>query len=590
MKGKNLFKLGILVGLFAFTGCQEDTLVAEVPSLEGGVATLAATFVSKDDVHSNVHRWTGKNLQFELLQGKNRDEDLSASFDNSKETLEALVGQFAKLKGIDEYKLLAAECYELPEKVQLRKGQSSISFEVKIKDVADGIYVLPLVLKNGTRELGVQFVEVVQWPDVTDIDRTWLSRTPSVTEPRLAVAIEAAENDLRNAGNYILYPEGVEKPALKRPLFDMVVIFSANMNFDEGTGTPVLYYNESVRKVLANRDVFVKPLQDKGIKVLLSVMPNHQGIGFSNLDISGEREMIRGFARDIRDAIQMYGLDGVMFDDEYADYPGNKESEQVGRPMIQMGSFHFLVKELRNQMPFVEGQEWKDRHNLITFYNVGPFSNAAVGEKKWGLFSNHFDFIKEGTKGWEDSKVTGDDQKSLRDWVRNLVNQDVLDEIGQIKVGELFDFVWNANYKRGDNYNYSMNGGTLAEGTWIAGMDKAIAVEKYGLASFEMSLELGEYRNIRHKTEYWEVADWGSGTPGRLENRTQTINKQKKEGQKTMLLFNLQYVPDAWGESPFTNLYLADFPVFMKELGNVKNPAVKFEGKNYDTVRSSYLK
>lgn len=590
MKGLNLLKLGILASVFTLTGCQEETLIAEVPQLEEGVITLQATFVSKDNVNNNIHRWEGKNLQFELLAGKNVNKDIVASFDKSEEVLSAMTAKFAKLKGIEDYKLLGSEHYDLPKEVLLKEGQSAVSFEVKIKDMIDGTYVLPLVLKNGDQELGVHFVEVVQLPEVTDIDMAWLSRVPTVAEPRFVVAIEAAENDLRNVGNYILYPEGEDKPLLKRPLFDMTVIFSANVSFDEGMESPVLYYNENVRKILDNRDVFVKPLQDKGIKVLLSIMPNHQGIGFSNLNISGDRKMIRDLARDIREAVQMYGLDGVMFDDEYADYPGNKDAEQPGRPMIQMGSFHFLIKELRDQMPLVEGQAWKERHNLITLYNIGPFSNAAVGEKKWNLFSNHFDFIKEGTKGWDDRSMRGDDQKALREWVRNSTNQKMLDEIAQIKVGELLDFVWNANYMRGDDYNFSMAGGTLKDDTWIAGMDQSVAIEKYGLASFEMSLEVEEYGNIQHKTEYWAQSNYEAGTPGRIESRDNTLRKQKSAAQKTMLLFNLQYIPDKWKNQPINNLYLRDFSDFMNKLGNTRKPIVKFEGKNYDSVKPSYMK
>lgn len=153
-----------------------------------------------------------------------------------------------------------------------------------------------------------------------------------------------------------------------------------------------------MKRILDNVDIFVRPLQKKGMKVLLSIMPNHQGIGFSNLDISNGRKMVKDFARDIYEAVRKYGLDGVMFDDEYADYPEALESVQPGRPMIQMGSFHFLIKELRDLMPYVEGQPWKDRNNIITMYNIGFYSNAMVGDRGWRLFSNNFDEIKKGEK------------------------------------------------------------------------------------------------------------------------------------------------------------------------------------------------
>lgn len=414
----------------------------------------------------------------------------------------------------------------------------------------------------------------------------WLDRVPSVAEPRFVASVEAAENDLRNLGNYMLYPEGLSRPELKRPLFDMTVIFSANMNYDEGAAGPVLFYNEDVKKILDNRDVFVKPLQDKGIKVLLSVLPNHQGIGFSNMDITGDRSMIKNFAKEIYDAIQKYGLDGVMLDDEYANYPGGPEAEQPGRPMIQMGSYHFLVKELRDLMPVVEGQAWKDRHNLLTLYNIGPCSNSSAGERKWALFSNRFEDIKNGDNGWSGRYMTVD-KTAVQDWVKNPENQGLLDEIAQIKVGELFDFVWNANYSKGDNYNFYMYGNSSVD-SWIAGMDQTAAVDKYGTASFEMSLQLSEYGYVEHKPEYWLKQEWPD--PSRIESLEKTLGKQLDNEQKTILVFNMQYVPESWKGSGLINPYLENFPYFMKKLGNKKQPVVLFEGTNYDTLISSYLR
>ena len=201
--------------------------------------------------------------------------------------------KYADLKGMSLYTLLPQDKYSVPSTVTLPAGQEKVSVTVSIKaDVEPGTFVLPLVLMSGEDELGVQYVEVVNHPNA-EIDMSWLDRTPSVTEPRFVAIIEAAENDMRNAGNYILYPDGIGSPETARPLFDMVVLFSANINFNEYRGCPELYFNDNIRKVLDNKEVFIRPLQDKGIKVLLSIMPNHQAIGFSNMDISGDRTMIR---------------------------------------------------------------------------------------------------------------------------------------------------------------------------------------------------------------------------------------------------------------------------------------------------------
>lgn len=582
---KSLYLVMLCVSAI-FIGCKEDNLTAEVPEAGNGRLVGDLQFVLPGEENSISHRLSGEEIVFELRQGKNGSRDVVAEFDDSEETLAELTKKYADFKGISLYKLLDRDKYTLPESVIMNKEQTSVTISIKINNQDDGTYVLPLVLKSGDEEVGLQFVEIVN-SEAFNIDMTWVDRTPTVEEPRIVAIVEATENDLRNIGNYMLYPYGESQPEKKRPLFDMAVIFSANVNFDEFSCKPVLYYNEDVKRILDNIDIFVRPLQEKGIKVLLSIMPNHQGIGFSNLDISNDRKMIKDFAADISSAVSKYGLDGVMFDDEYADYPASLEAVQPGRPMIQMGSFHFLIKELRDLMPYVEGQQWKDRKNIITMYNIGYNSNSRTGERGWCLFSNDFDYIKNGVGKWNDDDMS-ESRKAVREWVKNPENQPVLDELSEIKVGELLDYVWNANYQKADNYNQS-NEGNRPDGTWIAGMDAEVAKQKFGVASFEMSLEADQYEGIRHVKIYWEEPD-GTGSGTRTESKGETLKTQKESGQTSMITFNVQYVPDTWKDSPFTNIYLQDYEGFFKGLGNTNSPVVEFEGTNYDTMTPSYLR
>ena len=580
----------MLCALALLLGCKEESLTAEVPEINNAQMVGELQFVLPGAENSISHRLSGEEIVFELRQGKNNSQDIVAKFDDSDEILTELTKKYADFKGISLYKLLDKSKYTLPQSVTINKNQNSVPVSIKIENPDKGTYVLPLVLKADNKEIGVQFVEIVNSEDFT-IDMSWVERIPTVEEPRMVAIVEAAENDLRNIGNYMLYPYGESRPEKKRPLFDMAVIFSANMNFDEFSCKPVLFYNDDVKRILNNIDIFVRPLQDKGIKVLLSIMPNHQGIGFSNLDISNDRKMIKDFAADIYNDINKYGLDGVMFDDEYADYPESVESVQPGRSMIQMGSFHFLIKELRDLMPYVEGQPWKERKNIITMYNIGLFSNAMVGERGWCLFSNNFDDIKAGKNKWADVDNFGnkisESRRGVREWVRNSENQSVLDELTKVKVGELLDYVWNANYQRGDNYNQSAEGNAP---TWIAGMDAEVAKQKFGVASFEMSLEVDPYMGIKHVTRFWEQSTLDGSIIGRTESRGATLSKQKSSKQTSMIMFNVQYVPDTWNDTPLTNIYLRDYDEFFRGLGNTNAPKVSFEGVNYDTMIPSYLR
>lgn len=162
-------------------------------------------------------------------------------------------------------------------------------------------------------------------------------------------------------------------------------------------------------------------------------------------------------------------------DDEYANYPGGPEAEQPGRPMIQMGSFHFLVKELRDLMPVVEGQAWKDRHNLLTLYNIGPCSNSSAGERKWALFSNRFEDIKNGDNGWSGRYMTVD-KTAVQDWVKNPENQGVLDESLKLRsVNYLILFGMLIIVKGIIIIFICME--TSSVDSWIAGMDQTAAVD-----------------------------------------------------------------------------------------------------------------
>ncbi|MDR3116028.1 MAG: fibronectin type III domain-containing protein [Treponema sp.] len=131
------------------------------------------------------------------------------------------------------------------------------------------------------------------------------------------VYIEVNDDNPLNAGSYIL-EDGTY-------LFDHVTLFAANIrnrNCAKETSEkhgckengPHVHLNENVRHILQNRNKYLKPLQDKGIKVLLGLLGDHDGIGFGSMS-DKERET---FIADLKQDVELYGLDGVDFDDEWA--------------------------------------------------------------------------------------------------------------------------------------------------------------------------------------------------------------------------------------------------------------------------------
>jgi hypothetical protein len=164
--------------------------------------------------------------------------------------------------------------------------------------------------------------------------------------PTSVAYVEVNNNSMLNVGKYTLSNGGAN-------VFDIAVIFAANINYDAGTKAGTLYFNPNVQRVLDNAATQIRPLQQKGIKVVLSVLGNHQGSGFANFP---SQQAASTFAKQLSDTVTKYGLDGIDFDDEYADYGNNGTSQP------NAGSFVYLVSALRADMPT----------KIISLYNIGP--------------------------------------------------------------------------------------------------------------------------------------------------------------------------------------------------------------------------
>lgn len=168
-----------------------------------------------------------------------------------------------------------------------------------------------------------------------------------IRRPRRDVAsvayIEVNNNSMLNAGQYVL--DGGS------PAFDIAVIFAANINYDGDSA--YLHLNENVQRVLDEAETTIRPLQEMGIKVTLSVLGNHQGAGLANFPDAGASDR---FAREVATTVRRYGLDGVDLDDEWSEYGKN------GTGMPNDHSFVELVESLRKFLP----------NKLITFYVIGP--------------------------------------------------------------------------------------------------------------------------------------------------------------------------------------------------------------------------
>jgi glycosyl hydrolase family 18 (putative chitinase) len=195
---------------------------------------------------------------------------------------------------------------------------------------------------SGVRRIGALVAAVVLMTSGTTATASALAKTGPVS----VAYVEVNNNSMLNVGKYALANGSGN-------VFDIGVIFAANINYDVATKSAYLYFNPNVRRVLDNVATQVRPLQAKGIKVTLSILGNHEGAGFANFPT---KQAAEAFAKQLSDTVTKYGLDGIDFDDEYSEYGKNG----TGQP--NASSFVHLVTALRATMPT----------KLITLYNIGP--------------------------------------------------------------------------------------------------------------------------------------------------------------------------------------------------------------------------
>lgn len=162
-----------------------------------------------------------------------------------------------------------------------------------------------------------------------------------------------------------------------KQVFDQVVLFSSNINYNATTGTVYLNHNENVQAILDNVDKYVRPLQERGIKVILGILGNHDMAGISTLTPAASRQ----FAQDVKQTIEAYGLDGVFLDDEYTNY---NDAASTTNPLFQARSV-----EAASRMGYDMKQAMPDKL-VISYKYEDLYSAVEIDGKKPGEF---FDYV-----------------------------------------------------------------------------------------------------------------------------------------------------------------------------------------------------
>lgn len=236
----------------------------------------------------------------------------------------------------------------------------------KPDNIVDGTYILPIKVNKISGN-----IELAKGEDTLILLVKIYGDRPSTDKPGDFVTIcyvEVNGNNPLNAGEWTLASSG-------KQLIDIVNLFAANINYDEDKKCPYVYLNKNLQYILNHRDKYIRPLQEKGIKVCLTILGNGQGVGVANLS----DEDARNFAQELKAIVEAYGLDGIDFDDEWSKY---EDFDRPGFPDRGPYPYERLCYETKMAMP----------DKLCTVYYIG----AIVPYPELGF--NGFDMLIDGMK------------------------------------------------------------------------------------------------------------------------------------------------------------------------------------------------
>ena len=211
------------------------------------------------------------------------------------------------------------------------------------------------VLKSATYVVALVSIfacNKINEPQTVDLSSSLPPITKAIGEKTPAMAVYVETNDVNplNAGDYYFADND-------KTFIDILELFAANIHKETVNGQvrPTLYLNDKLTNVLENGGVatYVSPLQTLDISVLLTILGDHQGIGLANMNDTQADQ----FGTILAAVVKHYGLDGIGFDDEYADYtPGT----------VNNTSYSQIITKLHQLMP---------AGKLITVFDWG-FTNT----------------------------------------------------------------------------------------------------------------------------------------------------------------------------------------------------------------------
>ena len=161
-----------------------------------------------------------------------------------------------------------------------------------------------------------------------------------------------------------------------KKFIDLVQLFASNIQKD-ANGDPCIFFNDKLAPVMAAKATYIEPLQNAGIKVILNVLGDHKGIGISNLT----DDQIEKFAAILTYIVKEYGLDGIGFDDEYADYSTPIDPTSASKLVLKLREK--FNAEFPGERKIIQMFQW----NYVS--NISAAAGAEIDLADHGAFGHN---------------------------------------------------------------------------------------------------------------------------------------------------------------------------------------------------------
>ena len=362
MKYTRFIKSSFWIALLActsnvFTACEDDITISSennsFGNIEGnfGYVKSAAGAKALTAIAINGDKHGTGHLYFELNKATNKDITVTFKVDESAlNTYNQVNGTNYPMYPTDKLSLENEGITTIPAG---KRKSSSVELDIQPGGTIGTTYAVAV---SATASDGIE---------TSSNNESYIYLvTPQATLPntekgrvKTICYIEVNNENILNAGEYTMENS-------KKPFFDIVNVFAANIRLNE-EGKPYVHCNPQVTFVLENADKLIRPLQQKGIKVHLTILGDHTPAGMRSL---GDEA-----AKELKSYVDIYGFDGISFDDEWSNY------EQVGgHPGLVVPSqeqYSRLIYECRQIMPDKQiGVYWCKQEN------GEPSINYPLGE------------------------------------------------------------------------------------------------------------------------------------------------------------------------------------------------------------------